>query len=338
MSYWNYLYPPLRKILFQLDPENSHKIALFLGSYIACCLPNIKHPSKYKTDFAGVSLPIPVGLGAGMDKDGTCIDFWHKLGFGFVEVGTVTPKPQGGNDKPRLFRLIEDEAIINRFGFNSLGAKKVAENLRKAKKSGVVGINIGKNKDTPNENAVEDYKSCLQILHEYADYITINISSPNTQGLRDLQTKEYLSRLVCSILEERSKLRKGACNTLPIIVKLSPDLSSTELLETLVVLQQEGIDGVILSNTTVTRQPPLHSAHHQEEGGLSGKPLSNLSLSKIRHAHQAFPNLPIIGSGGICDMHSAKNYKDAGASAIQINTSLIYQGPAVINAALKAWG
>jgi dihydroorotate dehydrogenase len=315
------MYSLLQKILFQLEPEKSHTIALnslkFLHlTRLTHLFPKVLSP----VSIMNLKFPNPIGLAAGLDKNGDYIDALAALGFGFIEIGTVTPQSQAGNPKPRLFRLNDQQALVNRMGFNNKGVDYVLEKLKRKKFSGIVGVNIGKNRDTPNELAAEDYLHCFRKLAPYASYITINISSPNTARLRDLQQSETL----ISLLQKLKKAQAQQKSYIPLIVKISPDLTSEEIKNMSHIFLQEKIDGVIATNTTIQ--------HKQEMGGLSGKPLAHHSTEIIKEFNKYLQNnIPIIGCGGISTAEDAKEKLNAGAQLLQIYTSLIYQGPKTIH-------
>ncbi|MBT5088095.1 MAG: quinone-dependent dihydroorotate dehydrogenase [Deltaproteobacteria bacterium] len=353
---FDFIFRHLRPLIFSGDAETAHERMLTIVesiSKIPGLIPFLQRQfleehSVLRTQLFGRSLQNPIGLAAGFDKDGRIYPALFALGFGFVEIGTVTPYPQSGNPRPRLFRLPEDETLINRLGFNNFGAHEMAELLVSAPKKimqedsdiielkndysaniayGMLGINIGKNKDTILENANDDYVSCLNTLHPFADYFTLNISSPNTEDLRKLQGKEALRVLLDSVCEHRDNLDQNHVRETPLLVKLSPDLDDTELENSICVIKEFSIQGVIIANTTVKR-PELKSKHRFENGGLSGKPLQKRSTEMIRNVFQKLgTKMPIIGVGGIFSGADAYDKIRAGASAVQIYTVLIYKGP-----------
>lgn len=285
----------------------------------------------------GIKFKNPIGLAAGLDKNGACIDALGQMGFGFVEVGTITPRPQVGNPKPRLFRLPEAQAIINRMGFNNHGVDQLVANVKTTKYEGVLGINIGKNKDTPNEKGKDDYIHCMRKVFEYSSYITVNISSPNTPGLRDLQYGQALDDLLSSLKNEQLDLTAQHGKTVPLLVKIAPDLDDMELEQVADSLVSNEIDGVIATNTTITRESVQGLPHGDEAGGLSGLPLVDLSQSICQRLKERVGDkLPIIGVGGIHDVNSATQRFEAGASLIQLYSSFIYQGPALIKQLVEA--
>ena len=279
----------------------------------------------------GLTFKNPLGLAAGLDKNGECIDAFAAMGFGFIEIGTVTPKPQPGNEKPRMFRLPKGQAIINRMGFNNKGVDNLIENVKKAKYTGILGINIGKNKDTPEEQALQDYLICLQKVYNFASYVTVNISSPNTPGLRNLQHGEALDELLIGLKEEQKQLQIKYTKYVPILVKIAPDLSDQEIVDMSNSLINAGIDGVIATNTTLDRTEVLGQPNAQEMGGLSGAVLTAKSQAVTEKLSELIAGrIPVIGVGGIHSPESAKERIAAGSSLIQLYSSLIYQGPKVI--------
>lgn len=332
------MYSLLRPLLFSMSPERAHHVALAVlaqapaaSRWIAAPPPVL--PSLRQTLW-NMPFPHPVGLAAGLDKNAIAVDGLLSLGFAFVEVGTVTPKPQPGNRRPRLFRLREDEALINRMGFNNDGVDALVDRLRRRKHSGVVGVNLGKNKITPNELAVADYLTCLTAALPTADYIVINVSSPNTPGLRDLQGEATLLPLAAQVVEARNRLvSAGRCRPgkfPPVLVKLAPDLSNEAVAALGPALVAVGVDGFVATNTTIARHG-LQSPIKHEAGGLSGRPLQSRSTEVIRLLYRAVSGrVPIIGSGGIFTADDAYAKIRAGASLVQIYTGFIYKGPGII--------
>lgn len=281
----------------------------------------------------GLTFPNPVGVAAGLDKNGNYLDIFETMGFGFVELGTVTPLPQNGNPKPRLFRISSFEGLINRMGFNNVGADRVAENILNSKYSGILGINIGKNHTTKIETAHEDYVRCLDRLYDLADYFTVNISSPNTRGLRDLQKNEYLRSFLEKVIRRRNELARKFKKKKPILVKLSPDLNSMELKEVVETVSICKYDGIIATNTTTYRDNELQRhSNGEQKGGLSGGPLMDKSTSALRQIRQILGSnrMTLIGVGGILCGNDAKLKVEAGADLIQIYTGFIYKGPRLI--------
>ena len=328
------MYDVLRPLLFALDAETAHRLTLYalgvahrsnLGRFVAT------PPEDLPVTAFGIRFPNPVGLAAGLDKNAAHIDELGALGFGFVEVGTVTPRPQPGNPKPRMFRLPQHEAIINRLGFNNEGVDVLVRNVEAASYRGVLGINIGKNKDTPNERAVEDYLFCLERVYRLASYVTVNISSPNTQGLRDLQEEATLRRFIETLREAQERLGSQAGTRKPMLLKIAPDLAEAELDGIAEVLRAAGIDGVICTNTTIDRSLVASDPLGQEAGGLSGKPLFGRSTQVLRGMRARLgPDMPIIGVGGILDGSDAVEKLDAGANLVQLYSGLVYRGPALV--------
>lgn len=327
-------YPWVRRQLFKLDAEASHDRVMSLlariGRSPVRALLHQKVAHKPITCL-GLEFPNPVGLAAGLDKNGTCINAFAQLGFGFIEVGTVTPKPQSGNPKPRMFRLPEHAAIINRMGFNNDGVDALVANVKRAAYTGVLGINIGKNKDTPETEAVNDYLICMDKVYALASYITINISSPNTPGLRDMQHGEHLSNLLGQLKVRQQQLAEQHQRYVPLAVKIAPDLTTEELLALAYAFNQHHIDAVIATNTTLDRSRVAGHMHADEAGGLSGKPVAELSLQVIRQLRAALnANIPIIGVGGIDSAERAQQTLAAGATLVQVYTGFIYQGPRLV--------
>ncbi|CCK06466.1 quinone-dependent dihydroorotate dehydrogenase [Cronobacter sakazakii] len=327
-------YPFVRKALFQLDPERAHELTFqqmrrVTGTPLEALLRQ-KVPSKPVTCM-GLTFKNPLGLAAGLDKNGECIDALGALGFGSVEIGTVTPRPQPGNDKPRLFRLVEAEGLINRMGFNNLGVDNLVENVKKAHFDGVLGINIGKNKDTPVEQGKDDYLICMEKVFPYAGYIAINISSPNTPGLRSLQYGDALDDLLAAIKNQQQRLSQKHHKYVPVAVKIAPDLSLEELIQVADSLVRHNIDGVIATNTTLDRSLVQGMKYCDETGGLSGRPLQLKSTEIIRLLSQELQGrLPIIGVGGIDSVIAAREKIAAGASLIQIYSGFIFKGPPLV--------
>ena len=285
----------------------------------------------------GLHFPNPVGLAAGLDKNGDYIDALASLGFGFIEIGTVTPRPQSGNPRPRLFRLSRANAIINRMGFNNDGVDRLIENVKRAKYSGILGINIGKNSDTPIERAVEDYVVCLRKIYPLASYVTVNISSPNTPRLRQLQTPNELDKLLGALKFEQQQLARTHEKYVPIAVKIAPDLEADEICEIAETLVRHKIDAVVATNTTLDREGVTDQPHYKEAGGLSGQPLRPKSMKVIRKLTDVLQGrIPIIGVGGIQGADDAKEKLEAGASLVQIYTGLVFRGPGLIGKILTS--
>ena len=339
------LYPLFRPLFFALDPETAHDVALAgLDAAAATGVAQIITPPPVRAlpvRAMGLSFPNPVGLAAGMDKNAAHIDGLASLGFGFIECGTVTPRPQRGNPKPRLFRLPEAEALINRLGFNNDGVDRFLANVARAKfgprSGGILGLNIGRNFDTANERAVDDYLACLRAVYAHASYVTVNVSSPNTEGLRDLQGEVALDALLAALKEEQSRLADRHGKHTPIAVKIAPDLPAEDIRRIARTLVARRIDGVVATNTTVARPAVAGMRHADEAGGLSGRPLREKSTATIRTlAAELGGALPIIGVGGIMSGDDAKEKIAAGATLIQVYTALIYRGPGLVAELVEA--
>jgi dihydroorotate dehydrogenase len=332
------LYSLLRPLLFRLDAETSHHLtlaSLHLGHTLGLGGFFGKRAQGKPCQVMGLDFPNPVGLAAGLDKNGEYIDALAALGFGFIEVGTVTPRPQPGNPRPRLFRVPQAQAIINRMGFNNHGVDRLIENIRRARYKGVLGINIGKNADTPMENAVDDYIACLRKVYPFASYVAINVSSPNTPGLRGLQQKQELDHLLDVLKEEHKKLAKLFGKHVPLALKIAPDLTPQEIGEIAAVLLAHKIEAVIATNTTVSRAGI--EGLSRESGGVSGAPLNEKSTTVIRQLATALQGqLPIIGVGGIMSGTDAREKFEAGASLVQIYSGLIYHGPELVDEIVAA--
>jgi len=335
------MYGLLRPVLFGLDPERAHAIGLRgldvlqhtgLGGVLGA------RPRPFPTRLLGLTFPNPVGLAAGLDKNGEHIDALFGLGFGFVEIGTITPRPQPGNPAPRMFRLPRHRALINRLGFNNDGVDALVRNVERAqRRGGLLGINIGKNKDTPNEEAERDYLHCLERVYPLADYITVNISSPNTAGLRELQEEQALRRLVATLREAQERLGAQHGKRVPMLVKIAPDLSDDDVHACARVLGDLQVDGVIATNTTVSRISVQEDPLSRETGGLSGEPLMNKSTAVLRMLRTRLPEaIPLVGVGGILSGADAVKKMAAGASLVQVYTGLIYRGPGLIGECVEA--
>lgn len=332
------LYSLLRPLLFSLDPETAHRVTfnaiekahrfgLLAGDPITC----------QPRSAMGLDFPNPVGLAAGMDKNGEHIEALAALGFGFIEIGTVTPRPQPGNAPPRLFRIPKANAIINRLGFNNHGVDKLVANVKHANYHGILGINIGKNFDTPVEKSADDYLTCLHKVYRYASYVVVNISSPNTPQLRQLQNAEELDYLLDVLKSKQKELADKHSKYTPLVVKIAPDLEPQQIESVAVLLMKYQIDGVIATNTTLSRAGVETLPHARETGGLSGSPLTQRATAVIRHLHAVLQGaLPIIGVGGIMCAEDAKEKMDAGASLVQIYSGLIYRGPHLVREVAKA--
>lgn len=328
------MYSHVRDLLFRLNPETSHEFSLdMLGAAERLKLIGLMAAKVPETpvEVMGLRFPNPVGLAAGLDKNGDYFNALGALGFGFVEIGTITPRPQPGNAQPRLFRIPEAKAIINRMGFNNKGVDHLVAQVKKRRYQGILGINIGKNATTPVENAVDDYLTCLRKVYDHADYITVNISSPNTPGLRSLQFGDSLSQLLAPLKKEQGVLQQAGGRYVPIAVKIAPDMDDSEIAQVAGVLLQEGMDGVIATNTTIGREGVEGYDTGKEAGGLSGLPVRDKSTAVIQSLNQCLGGkLPIIGVGGIFDGASAADKVRAGASLVQVYSGFIYEGPALI--------
>jgi dihydroorotate dehydrogenase len=333
------LYPLARNVLFKLDPEVAHDLTLkslsMLGPGAALLGAGAERTAPLRV--MGIDFPNAVGLAAGLDKNGAYIDALAALGFGFLEIGTVTPRPQPGNPKPRMFRLEEHEAIINRLGFNNLGVERLVRNVERAAFRGVLGINIGKNFDTPIERAADDYLACLDAVYERATYVALNISSPNTKNLRDLQSSEALDALLAAVMGRRATLATRHGLTRPILVKVAPDLDDEQVEAIAQLAIKHGVDGLIATNTTVARESVRGHRHELQAGGLSGRPLFKASTAVLARLARALAGrVPLVGVGGILSGADARAKVDAGASLVQVYTGFIYRGPQLIAEARRA--
>lgn len=333
------MYSLARSLLFRLEAESAHGVALSgldlanrLGLASRLGGPRIEDP----VELMGLRFPNRVGLAAGLDKDGDHLDALGALGFGFVEVGTVTPLPQGGNPRPRLFRLTKEGALINRMGFNNAGVDHLVARVEASRFDGLVGINIGKNLSTPVERAVEDYLLCLERVHGQADYVAVNISSPNTPGLRRLQFGDHLKALLGTLRERACRLDRDSGRRVPLAVKIAPDMSGKEIALVAASLQEAGIDGVIATNTTLSREAVAGLEHGDEAGGLSGRPLFAPSSAVIRELRHHLGEMPIIGVGGVDSGERALEKVEAGADLVQLYTGFVYRGPALVGECARA--
>jgi dihydroorotate dehydrogenase len=337
-------YALVRPCLFGLDPEHAHDLTLESIARLQntpaqhlWARPRFPDP----VTLAGLNFPNRVGLAAGLDKNGRCIDGLGAMGFGFIEVGTVTPKAQPGNPKPRMFRLPQAQALINRLGFNNEGLAAFVANVRRARSfrasGGILGLNIGKNAGTPIENAADDYLLALDGVFPHADYVAVNISSPNTKNLRALQSDEALDALLSALSQRRDALAQRHGRRVPMFLKIAPDLEAEQITLIAATLQRQGMDGVIATNTTVSREAVKGLPHAEEAGGLSGRPILEASNAVIRSLRVALgPAFPIIGVGGVMSGADARAKREAGADVVQIYTGLIYQGPALVQEAARA--
>ena len=331
-------YPVLRQLLFSLDAEKAHDLSLkwlkiLHRSGITRLLPK---PVSVPAKAMGLEFKNPVGLAAGFDKNGDYIDALASLGFGFIEVGTVTPRPQPGNPCPRLFRLSEQQAVINRMGFNNKGVDYLISRIRASSFSGIIGVNIGKNLTTDISHACEDYLYCFEKAYPHADYVAVNISSPNTPGLRNLQLKDHLAPLLISIKAEREKLIQKYHKYVPVVVKIAPDLVDTEIVSLVEIFQETGLDGIIATNTTLSRKGVETSGLAGEQGGLSGAPLRNQAFHVLKVLKSLLnPQINLIASGGIMTAEDAAQRLQSGASLVQLYTGLIYSGPFLVRETVK---
>ncbi|GAB1407918.1 quinone-dependent dihydroorotate dehydrogenase [Thermomonas brevis] len=336
------MYLLARPFLFALDAERAHALGLasLEAAYRTGTNPLLAAaPRPLPTKAFGLSFRNPVGLAAGLDKNGAHIDALMALGFGFIEIGTTTPRAQPGNPRPRMFRLPEHEAVINRLGFNNLGVDVLVRNVEKARRNSgaLLGINIGKNKDTPNEDAASDYLHCLRKVYPLADYVTVNISSPNTAGLRELQEEQALRRLVGTLREEQELLASRHGRRVPVLVKIAPDLSDSDIDAASRVLGDLQVDGVIATNTTIGREGVEGARHADEVGGLSGAPLMAKSTAVLRMLRTRLPeHIPLVGVGGILHGADAATKQAAGATLVQLYSGLVYQGPRLVGECVDA--
>jgi dihydroorotate dehydrogenase len=334
------VYALARPFLFCLDAERAHDLGLTAleTAYRTGLNPLLAtKPAPLPTRVFGLEFANPVGLAAGLDKNGAHIDALSALGFGFIEVGTTTPRPQPGNPKPRMWRLPDHQAVINRLGFNNDGVDALVRNAERARYAGALGINIGKNKDTPNEHAVDDYMLCLERVYARASYVTVNISSPNTQGLRDLQEEETLKRFVGTLRDAQERLAAQHGARKPMLLKIAPDLSEAELDGIASVLLAAQVDGLICTNTTIDRAAVAGARHAQQAGGLSGKPLFDKATAVLRGMAQRLGGkVPLIGVGGILSGADAAAKIKAGANLVQFYSGMIYRGPDLIGECVEA--
>jgi dihydroorotate dehydrogenase len=333
------MYSLLRKALFIADPETAHGLALEglrLG-YGAGATHLLCKSRRLPVTVMGLQFPNPVGLAAGMDKNGDYIDALGSLGFGFIEVGTVTPRPQPGNPKPRIFRIVEANAMINRLGFNNKGVDHLVNQVRKRRFKGILGINIGKNFDTPNDKAADDYLTCLEKVYPHADYITVNISSPNTRGLRDLQDSEQLDTLLAALNKRRLELADEFQTRVPLVVKVAPDLEDGQIPGMAEIVVQNEFDGLIATNTTISRDAVKGLRHAREQGGLSGAPVRDMANHVLSEFHSHLPaEIALIGTGGIINGEDAAEKIRLGAELVQFYTGFVYKGPDLVEDCVEA--
>ena len=327
------LYALARPLLFSLDPETAHRVTLQLAGF----LPYAAVP-PCPVRALGLQFPNPVGLAAGLDKNAERIDALAKLGFGFIEVGTVTPRPQAGNPRPRLFRLPQAQALINRFGFNNVGVDAFLRNVVRSRYRGILGINIGRNADTPPERAADDYEMCLDKVYSHASYVAVNISSPNTRGLRDLQQKDQVENLLARLSTRRERLAERHGKHVPLVLKVAPDLVPGQVSAIANAVRRHGIEGVIATNTSVSRDGVEGLPHANEAGGLSGKPLRERATRVLKLLESELRNeATLIGAGGIFTQSDAREKIAAGASLVQLYTGLIYRGPGLVAECVSAF-
>jgi dihydroorotate dehydrogenase len=328
-------YALARPLLFSLDPETAHRVTLKLSDWGLTGWPRaLVRP----VSAMGLEFPNPVGLAAGLDKDAAHIDGLARLGFGFIEVGTVTPRPQPGNPKPRIFRIVEKSALINRFGFNNVGVDLFLANVERTRWRGILGINIGKNASTPAEDAADDYAFCLEKVYGRASYVTVNISSPNTKGLRDLQQDRQLDDLLARLAAVRERLARAFGRRVPLALKVAPDLEEIQIRAIADAVLRHGFDGVIATNTTTSRDGVAGSPHADEAGGLSGAPILRKSTEVLAAFRQALGGkVALIGAGGIFSGDDARKKVDAGASLVQLYTGLVYRGPSLVRECVSAY-
>jgi len=334
------LYPLFRPLLFAADPERAHELAFAaLDAAAATGIAQLAAPRLplAPVEAMGLRFPNRVGLAAGLDKNAEHLPGLATLGFGFLEAGTVTPRAQPGNPRPRLFRIVEAQALVNRLGFNNAGVERFVANVARARYDGILGINIGRNFDTPNERAADDYVACLRAVHAHASYVTINVSSPNTKGLRDLQAESALAALLERVTAERDALAQRTGRRVPLAVKIAPDLDDDGVRAIARALVRLRIDAVIATNTTLARDAVQGMPHADEAGGLSGAPLRERSTAVVRLLAAALDGaLPIIGVGGILCADDAREKIDAGATLVQLYTGLIYRGPELVAECVRA--
>jgi dihydroorotate dehydrogenase len=329
------LYSLARPLLFSLDPETAHHLSLRLAE-LASVFP--RRLARAPVRVMGLEFPNPVGLAAGLDKHAEHVDALAALGFGFLELGGVTPRPQPGNPRPRLFRLARARAIINRYGLNSIGVEAFARNLERVRSSAIIGVNISKNGDTPNDRAVEDYLRCMEVLYPSVHYLSLNVSSPNTKGLRDLQSAETLTFLLRALRQTRETLRERHGRNVALVLKISPDVDDAAIRDIAEVARRERADGLIATNTTISREGIADLPHGMEEGGVSGEPLMARSTRVLRaFASHLKGEVPLIGGGGIMTAADAREKFDAGASLVQIYSGLVFRGPRLIPECVQAY-
>lgn len=333
------MYASIAPLLMRLPPEASHDVALAALHWAGRLQLDALLPAPVvdPVRLLGLEFGNRVGLAAGLDKNAGCIDVLGGLGFGFLEVGTVTPRPQPGNPKPRMFRLPASRALVNRMGFNNDGLARLVERVERRRWRGVLGINIGKNKDTPAERAVDDYRLGLEAVHRLADYVTVNLSSPNTPGLRDLQLGAALDELLAGLAESRARLADEQGRRVPVLVKIAPDLHDADVDAIATRLVEAGVDGIVATNTTVERGAVAGQAHAEEAGGLSGRPLHERALEVVARVRSAVgASVALVGVGGIDSPQRALAMIEAGADLVQVYTGFVYEGPALVSGAARS--
>ncbi|AWI74818.1 dihydroorotate dehydrogenase (quinone) [Parazoarcus communis] len=331
------LYNIARPLLFSLDAETAHEFTLASLNLAGRILPAGKPAASDAVEVMGLNFPNRIGLAAGLDKNGEAIDGLALMGFGFIEIGTITPRPQPGNPRPRMFRLPEVRGIINRMGFNNHGVDALVANVSRVKFKGILGINIGKNFDTPMENAADDYLICLDKVYRHASYVTVNISSPNTKNLRQLQGESELDDLLGKLKTAQTRLADTHGRYVPLTLKIAPDLEPEQVINIADALRRHRIDGVIATNTTIARDKVQGVRYGEQQGGLSGAPVFEASTAVVRQLAQALGGeLPIIAAGGVLDGRGAKAKIDAGASLVQLYSGLVYRGPELVRECVRA--
>ncbi len=331
------LYDIARPLLFSLDAETAHELAIHSLNLAGRMLPAGKPEPAKPVEVMGLRFPNRIGLAAGLDKNGEAIDGLARMGFGFIEIGTITPRPQPGNPRPRMFRLPEVRGIINRMGFNNHGVDVLVANVKAARFTGILGINIGKNADTAIERAADDYLACLDAVYAHASYVTVNISSPNTRNLRDLQSADALGALLARLKQRQGELAQSHGRYVPIALKIAPDLDGEQIAAIAELLRRHRMDAVIATNTTLARDRVAHLAHGQEAGGLSGAPVREKSTAVISELARLLQDeVPIIGVGGILSGADAREKISAGAKLVQVYTGLIYRGPGLVRECIEA--
>ena len=331
------LYNIARPLLFSLDAETAHEFTLASLNLAGRILPAGKPAASDAVEVMGLNFPNRIGLAAGLDKNGEAIDGLALMGFGFIEIGTITPRPQPGNPRPRMFRLPEVRGIINRMGFNNHGVDALVANVSRVKFKGILGINIGKNFDTPMESAADDYLICLDKVYPHASYVTVNISSPNTKNLRQLQGESELDDLLGKLKAAQTRLADTHGRYVPLTLKIAPDLEPEQVINIADALRRHRIDGVIATNTTIARDKVQGVRYGEQQGGLSGAPVFEASTAVVRQLAQALGSeLPIIAAGGVLDGRGAKAKIDAGASLVQLYSGLVYRGPELVRECVRA--